>query len=70
MREFYPRPIEKVWAALTDSEALADWLMANDFEPRVGRRFTFHSDPIPGWRGRVDCEVVALEPPSRMVWCG
>jgi uncharacterized protein YndB with AHSA1/START domain len=69
LQEFYPHPIEKVWAALTDPDALATWLMmANDFEPSVGRRFTFRSDPNPGWRGRAECEVLALEPPSRMVW--
>ena len=29
-------PIERVWRALTDREALAQWLMPNDFEPVVG----------------------------------
>jgi len=67
-REFYPHPIEAVWAAITDPAALAAWLMPNDFEPRVGKRFTFRGEPVPGWRGWIDCEVIALEPPSRMVW--
>jgi uncharacterized protein YndB with AHSA1/START domain len=68
LREFYPHPVKKVWAALTDSAALAAWLMRNDFVPRIGHRFTFVNEPRPGWRGRVECEVVTLEPPSRMVW--
>src|SRR5690349_15412164 len=29
----YPFPPERVWAALTSSEALATWLMPNDFAP-------------------------------------
>jgi uncharacterized protein YndB with AHSA1/START domain len=67
-QEFYPHPIEAVWAALTDPAALAVWLMANDFAPRVGRHFTFRDAPTPEWRGWIDCEVLTLEPPSRMVW--
>jgi uncharacterized protein YndB with AHSA1/START domain len=67
-QEFYPHPIEAVWAALADPAALAVWLMPNDFEPRVGKRCTFRGEPTSEWRGWMDCEVLALEPPSRMVW--
>ncbi len=35
--EDYAHPIGKVWAALTDPAALAEWLMVNDFEPQVGK---------------------------------
>jgi uncharacterized protein YndB with AHSA1/START domain len=66
--EDYAHPIEKVWAALTEPSALAEWLMANDFEPRVGKRFTFRGEASPHWRGWMDCEVLAMEPPRRMVW--
>ena len=66
--EDYARPIEKVWAALIEPAALAQWLMANDFEPRVGKRFTLRGEPTPQWRGWMDCEVLAMEPPRRMVW--
>ena len=44
---FFPHPPEKVWRALIDPELLASWLMPNDFEPRVGHRFTFRTDPVP-----------------------
>lgn len=64
----FPRPPEAVWAALTDSAALAGWLMENDFEPVVGRRFTLRGRAMPGWRGWTDCQILALEPPRRMVW--
>lgn len=67
--EFYPHPLEKVWRALTDPAALAVWLlMSNDFEPRLGRRFTFRAAPRPDFRGWIECEVIALEPPTRMAW--
>jgi catechol 2,3-dioxygenase-like lactoylglutathione lyase family enzyme len=41
----YPHPADRVWAALTSSEALAAWFMPNDFEPAVGHRFTFQAKP-------------------------
>jgi uncharacterized protein YndB with AHSA1/START domain len=64
----YPHPVERVWAALTSGAALAAWLMPNDFEPVLGRRFTFTTQPAPGFDGIVRCEVLELDPPSRMVW--
>jgi uncharacterized protein YndB with AHSA1/START domain len=64
----YPHPIDQVWAALTSSEALAAWLMPNDFEPVVGHRFTFRTKPAPGFDGIVHCQVLELEPPHRIVW--
>ena len=64
----YPYPAAQVWAALTSSEALAAWLMPNDFQPVVGHRFTFRTKPAPGFDGIVRCEVLELDPPKRMVW--
>ena len=68
----YPHPPEKLWRALTDSELLAKWFMQNDFEARVGHRFTFRTDPAPGFDGVVRCEVLALEPLRKLEfsWAG
>lgn len=52
-----PFPPEKVWRALTQPHLIEEWLMKNDFEPVVGRRFKLTAD----W-GAVDCEVLAVEP--------
>ena len=58
-----PQPPEKVWRTLTEPALLARWLMQNDIKPVVGHKFTFQAEPIPGqWDGRVDCEVLAVEP--------
>ena len=65
---FYPHPSEAVWVALTDRWALAEWLMPNDFEPVRGRKFQFRVDPMPGFSGVQECEVLELDPPRRMVW--
>lgn len=68
----YKHSPERVWRALTDPKALARWLMDNDFEPRVGHRFQFKSDPASGFDGIVDCEVLAVESPRFLsyTWIG
>ena len=63
-----PVPPAKVWHALTDPELLAAWLMPNDIQPKVGHRFTFRAPPSPGWDGVVQCEVLAVEPTTRLVY--
>lgn len=72
LEQTYPNPPERVWRALTDSAALAEWLMPNDFEPRVGHKFQFRAKPMPGWRGFVECEVTEVVPLRRLVytWLG
>ncbi|MFL6699534.1 MAG: SRPBCC family protein [Vitreoscilla sp.] len=57
-----PHSLDKVWRALTQAPLLEDWLMANDFQPRVGHRFTFHMAPMQGWNGVTDCEVLTVVP--------
>jgi hypothetical protein len=58
----FSHPPEKLWRALTESPLIAQWMMNNDFEPVVGRKFQFRADPMPNWNGIVDCEVVIVDP--------
>ena len=62
----YPHPPRKVWLALTKSEALAAWLMDNDFKPDVGHEFTLRTDPQPGFDGIVHCKVLELVEEKRL----
>jgi uncharacterized protein YndB with AHSA1/START domain len=62
----FPHPPEKLWRALTEGPLLAQWMMKNDFEPVVGRRFQFRADPAPNWSGIVDCEVLVVDPLQRL----
>jgi uncharacterized protein YndB with AHSA1/START domain len=64
----YPYPPERVWRALTDPEAIAQWLMPNNFAPRLGHKFMFTSKPQPGWDGKTYCEVTELDPPRRLAY--
>ena len=68
----YPHPPRTVWSWLANSDAMAQWLMPNTFEPRVGHRFEFRTKPAPGFDGIVKCEVLEVDPPKRLAfsWAG
>jgi uncharacterized protein YndB with AHSA1/START domain len=61
-----PHPPEKIWRALTEGSLIAEWLMKNDFQPVVGHQFNFRSTPMPNWDGVINCEVLVVEPTSRL----
>ncbi|NJL78017.1 MAG: SRPBCC domain-containing protein [Richelia sp. RM2_1_2] len=65
---FYPHPPEKVWQVITNSRTLAKWLMENDFEPRVGCKFCFYSQSLPGIDTNIRCEVIEVDEPLRLVY--
>lgn len=69
---FYPYPPEQVWLAIADRRGLAAWLMDNDFEPRIGHKFRFQAQPLPGLDKIIHCEVIELEKPRRLsyTWQG
>jgi uncharacterized protein YndB with AHSA1/START domain len=68
----YPYPPELVWEALTDPDAIREWLMDNDFKPVVGHEFTLRMPPKPGFDGVIRCRVLRVEPPRELVytWTG
>lgn len=59
---------DTVWRALANREALAEWMYPNDFEARVGHRFTFRVPPKPQLENglTVRCEVLTCVPPSEL----
>ena len=64
------KPIEKVWAALTVPERIADWFTEMRFIPdvRLGARVElFFPDDDPPYR-MTNGEVVAFEPPRLFAW--
>ena len=63
-----PHPRAAVWTALTDPDALADWLMPNDFRAELGHRFTLRTDPAPGFDGVIRCEVLEVRAPERLAY--
>ena len=69
---FYPYSPERVWQVITNRNALAAWLMDNDFEPRVGHKFQFQPQPQQGFEGTIHCEVIELDEPRSLsyTWRG
>lgn len=64
-----PHPVDRVWRALTDPDALAVWLMpVENFAPVVGREFTVHAKPMPGWDGVVHCAVTEVDEPHTLAY--
>lgn len=55
-------PPEKLWRALTQPHLMEEWLMKNDFQPKVGHKFNLRGE----WGGVLDCEVLSLEPPTSL----
>lgn len=72
LKTTYPHPIEKVWAALTDAQAMSQWLMPCDIKAEVGYHFQFRTKPYPGFDGLVHCEVLEVIPQEKLVfsWTG
>jgi uncharacterized protein YndB with AHSA1/START domain len=67
--ELFAVPIWRLWAALTDSDELGLWLMPpTNFKPQQGQKFILRAAPKPGWRGWVECEVLAIDQPHLMIW--
>ena len=62
IKRHLPYPVEKVWKAIADSQILGIWFMPNDFEPIVGREFTFRKPPQKGWDGITWCNVIDFQP--------
>lgn len=61
-------PISKVWEHLTDPDKLGTWLMPNDFEAKVGKRFTFQCESKGDWDGVVLCEIKQIIPMKKLVY--
>lgn len=64
-RDFSLAP-EKIWNALTKADLIREWLMDNDFEPKLGHAFNFRAEPMFGWNGVTDCEVLEIKPFERL----
>ena len=62
----YARPIEKVWAALTVPERMADWFAdVESLELRLGGAIHLY---FPEVDYRIQGVITALEPPRRLTW--
>ena len=68
VEEILPHTPAVIWKTLTDGALIDRWLMPNDFEPVVGRRFTFRTKPMGAWDGVVHCEVLEIKTFEKLVY--
>lgn len=61
----YKKPIEKVWAAVTTPERLADWLAVAEIEPRAGGAIRLNWN---NGQHTMEGRVTAYEPPHIFAW--
>ena len=70
----FPHARAKVWRALTEPALMAKWGMRPEgFAAVAGTKFKLVDDgPHRGWRGFVECEVLAVEHERKLVttWVG
>jgi len=52
-----PHPPAKIWRAITTPHIIEEWLMKNDFAPKLDHHFKLSGD----W-GHADCKVLKIEP--------
>ena len=63
-----PHTPDEVWIGLTTPEAIAEWLMPNDFKAEVGHKFRLQVDGNFLFSGINECEVLEVDPPHRLVY--
>jgi len=57
-------PVSKVWVHITDPEKIAGWLMPNDFEAVIGKKFFLDCQQ----QGKVSCVVKEVIPNQKLVY--
>ena len=56
----YDFPISEVWKAITDKNAVSEWLMPCDIEPIVGHKFRFTTKSNLFFNGIINCQVLEV----------
>src|SRR2546425_8048568 len=57
-------PVAKVWEHITDPQKIAGWLMPNDFEATVGKKFFLECEH----QGKMSCVVKEVVPYQKLVY--
>lgn len=57
-------PVARIWEHITDPKKIAGWLMPNDFEATVGKKFILDCQQ----QGKVSCVVKEIVPQQKLVY--
>ena len=63
LEHLYSHPIEDVWEAISNEEAISKWFIQADFQPQIGYYYTFtHEKTV------VNGTVLDAKPPELLVY--
>ncbi len=68
LERLFPHPPELVWRALTDPDAIAQWLAPTTFRPVVGTRFMFDAPGNSTGVSALDAEVTVADEPRQIAY--
>jgi len=69
LERHYPYSITDVWEGITTNEGISDWLLdSNNFKAEVGHRFDLTCVNDDGNLDVYRCQVLEIDPPTRMLW--
>ncbi len=68
IERLFPHLPELVWRALTDPDAIAQWLAPTTFRPVVGTHFMFEAPGNSTGVNALDAEVTVVEEPRRLAY--
>jgi uncharacterized protein YndB with AHSA1/START domain len=63
LERFYNHPIQTVWAAISEVDAISDWFIQADFKPQVGYQYTFTHETT-----TVRGTVLEVNDPNKLVY--
>jgi uncharacterized protein YndB with AHSA1/START domain len=65
--QIYPVPVEKVWQAITDRDAMKQWYFdLKEFRPEVGFEFRFWGGPAEDRQYLHICEITEVIPNKKL----
>src|ERR1700754_784283 len=64
-RRYYRQPVEKVWAALTTPERLADWFADAEVDLRVGGTIRLKRNQ---GMHQAEMQITVCDPPRALAW--
>lgn len=68
LEQTYPYSQQEVWHAITDTGALAEWLMpSTNLAIKEGQAFEFHMN-MPGHDGNVRCKILTVDKPRKLAY--
>ena len=64
IEKIYSKPIEKVWNAISNEEAVKKWFMNIKFDSLVGGDYYIEEKPTDVWDGKIYGKIITFQAPN------